>query len=342
MSHELDMSRGEAAIAYRGELPWHGYGNTIEPNDSIETIQKKANLDWTVEASPSMFEVPGAKESDDPVIKRYDNRVILYRSDNFKPLSQVSESNYKVRQPGDILGAFRQIVSSGEFEIEVAGALQGGAKVWALAKRVGGAGTLGADIIKPYLLMLDSYDGSTATTLRATTVRVVCANTVRFSELLDKETQVKSKHSQEFDPDKMMHNLGAYDSAFARFMESMKAMAGVKMTDKKLERFFSRLYAPEALAKVENWQTCGLDFDKISTNAQNVIADLLNLSKDCPGSNLPSANGTLYGALQTVTYYQDHEARTKGGKRWESATIGNGDRMKSDALHLALETIGAA
>lgn len=333
MAHELDMSNGKAAIAYRGDVPWHGYGDVIGENDSLETIRKKAGLDWEVKATQSQYQVDG--ETLD-----FDNRVILYRSDNKKALSQVSASNYKVRQPAEILEFFRELTTANEFQIEVAGALHEGRKVWALASRKDSVGSIGKDYIKPYILLVDSYDGTHATTARWTSVRVVCQNTLSFSAV-DKATQVKQKHSQHFDIDRMHDGLGEFDEGFKAYMESLRAMSKVKFTDKMMERFFARIYAPDAFEDVDSWRGGKMDYDKVSTNKKNNIADLLNLVSDNPGGYLPSASGTLYGALQTVTYFQDHEARTKGDKRWESATIGNGNRTKDEAFDLAMQLMAA-
>lgn len=334
MSHELDFSTGSAAIAYRGDdVPWHGFGNVIMEGDSIETIQEKAALNWTVDPTPSLYMFDGK-------LRTVPNRVQLVRSDTGESLSEMSGSNYKIRQPSEILGFFKGLTENNGLQINVAGALHGGKKVWALAERVGMGGTIGEDLIKPYILLIDSYDGTHATTARWTSVRVVCQNTLSFSEK-DRKTQVKRKHSQEFDIEGMHLELGEFDESFKAYIEAMQAMAKVKISDKTLERYFGKLYAPDAFADESKWlKGPAPDFAKVSTNKRNTIADLLNLVRDNPGASLASADTTLYGALQTVTYFHDHEARTKGNKRWESATVGAGNRMKDAARELAYDMLG--
>lgn len=49
------------------------------------------------------------------------------------PLSVVS-NRYKVVQPKDVLHFYKDLVSAGGFELETAGVLKGGRKLWALAK----------------------------------------------------------------------------------------------------------------------------------------------------------------------------------------------------------------
>jgi hypothetical protein len=40
MAHELDFSTGQAAIAYTGRVPWHGYGEPMQDNLPLEVWSK--------------------------------------------------------------------------------------------------------------------------------------------------------------------------------------------------------------------------------------------------------------------------------------------------------------
>jgi hypothetical protein len=119
-------------------------------------------------------------------------------------------------------------------------------------------------------------------------------------------------------------------------------MSQVKMTSDTLKRFFAKLYSPKALKSEDNWLKTELDFDRdgVTSNQRNNVAQLLEIFRDSPGSNLSSADNTLFGALNSVTFYQDHAARTKNDLRWESATIGQGNRIKDKAMELAVSMIG--
>lgn len=362
MAHELDFSRGHAAIAFAGkDVPWHGYGNAIEKHMSPEEICKAAYLDFEVMKSPVEYEIANpnfnkaekVSETNPLTIKtNFENRAVVYRSDTGDALSVMSENSYTPAQPIELINGLFEVTKGSGFSIDVVGALRGGKVVWALAKRDAEPGQLGSDIILPYVLLKTSYDGSYARAAAMTSVRVVCANTLGFSAQEEKRTGkiTKQRNSSEFTLEKanqLFDKLGEFDNAFKTYMETMRAMTQVKMTDNKLARFFTRIYAPDAWASEEhlnNWTRAPMsELDNCSTNKKNTIQALLDLVRDNPGSNLPSANGTLFGALQTVTYFQDHAARSKEenglSKRWESATIGQGARMKADALELATSLI---
>lgn len=365
MSHALDFSRGKAAIAYnaKGGKPWHGLGEA-KPEGvewSLDDWVSNAGLDFEVVKAPAIYQVPNPNFDREKVTQRfgkfydennkviepmltrpYENRAVLYRSDTLEPLSVMSESHYTPAQPRDLLAGLMDLTKGSGFEMEVAGALKGGKVVWGLAKRIDGHGDIAGDVIKPYVLLLNSYDGTYARTGRLTSVRVVCQNTVSLSGMMDGATTAKQRNSAEFSLEKanlLFDALGEFDSAFAQYLDASRAMAKVTMTSDSLRRFFTKLYAPKAFADEENWKNSPIDFDKATKNAENNVATLETLFRDSPGSNLESAERSLWGALNAVTFYHDHAARTKGDKRWESATLGNGNRAKDKALELAMSLI---
>lgn len=338
MAHELDFSKGFAAIAIGAgtDAPWHGLVNEyLLPTDSPEQAAIKSGLDWRVEKAPVTYL---ADINGEATPLSFDNRAVMYRSDTGAALSVMSDSHYVPAQPLDLIRGLYEATKGSGFVIDCLMSLKGGKVISALARREAEPGQLGDDIHLPYLGIMTSFDGTFARQANLTAIRRVCMNTVRFS-LSDSQTQTaKQRNSREFTIEKandLFDKLGEFDAGFQNYMETMRLMTKVKMSDDKLGRFFAKLYAPDVFDNSDKWQNSAMDWGNVSTNKKNVIADLLNFTDDSPGSTLPSAAGTLYGAFNAVTYYQDHEARTKGDKRWESASLGNGARMKESALELA-------
>jgi phage/plasmid-like protein (TIGR03299 family) len=101
-------------------------------------------------------------------------------------------------QPRDILEFYRDLTERSGFELETAGSLKGGRKIWALA-RTGQTGLLkGNDRTNAYVLLATACDGTMATTAQFTSVRVVCNNTLAVA--LNGQTQsVKVSHRSVFD-----------------------------------------------------------------------------------------------------------------------------------------------
>lgn len=338
MSHGLDFTKGRAAMAFRGsKLPWHGFGQSMPEGEdwTLEEWQRQAGADFEVVPVPSQYEWNGE-------VRTVPNRVQLVRSDTGASLSEMSGNKYKIHQPAELFAFFKSLTDEkGDFQMRTAGVLHDGKKLWAMAERKDGAQEIGSGLIKPYLLLCGSFDGTMATTGRFTSVEVVCQNTLAFSAAIDGDTEARQRHVSDFDVEKMQIDLGAFDEGFAQYCEKLRAMAKLKMTDDMAGRFFTKLYSPEAFKDEKKWQRSGMSFDDVSTNKQNVIADLIGFYQDNLGVELEGNKQTLFGALRTVTFYHDHEARSHGNKRWESATIGNGNRKKNEALELALSVIAS-
>ena len=125
MAHEIE------SMAFVDATPWHGLGNQLTPQQPIEVWQREAGMDWNINESEVMYSVSGG---DGLHLKSNPDSKVLFRSDNFNPLSVVSK-RYQVVQPAEVLEFYRDLASVGGFEMETAGVLKGGKKLWALAKR---------------------------------------------------------------------------------------------------------------------------------------------------------------------------------------------------------------
>jgi len=147
MAHEIDHSTGRPAIAYVGEAPWHELGEKLPERQSIETWLKAARLQWELKRLPVQYLVDGR-------LRTMDDRFVLVRSDNQAALSVVS-SDYQIVQPKEVLEFYRGLVESFGYTLETAGALDGGRKVWALAKTpiVDTVDSVGGDVLAAYVLL---------------------------------------------------------------------------------------------------------------------------------------------------------------------------------------------
>ena len=205
--HELDFTRGQAAIAYRGATPWHGLGESILPQDSIDDIRIKAGLDYDVVKTPVQYgyEKLGPDMLREIRTRTSKDRCVLHRSDTGDDLSVVS-NKYQVVQPRQIVEFYRNLVEQYGFEIEVVGALKGGRKVWALANTGNAFQLRDRDDVKGYLLLATSYDGTMATQARFTSVRVVCNNTLSLASSQGR-ADVTVPHSTTFDASKVQLDL---------------------------------------------------------------------------------------------------------------------------------------
>jgi len=323
MAHEIDFSTGTAAMAYTGETPWHGLGFQLPETASIEEWRQAAQLEWEARTAELEYAVRGlAGDIRIPV----PDRLVLFRSDTNQPLSIVSP-HYKPVQPAEVLEFFRELVTEiGGFRIETAGALQGGKKVWALARAPKAAVIGKNDVVARYLLLATSYDLSMPTTVQQTSVRVVCMNTLRMS-LANKA--LRTIHMHEWNPTAAKRELGL-DGEWNEFIKAMEALTFIgPLEDTFVEKFYQDNLFTEG-DRSRPWFS--------EAGANRLVGRLMDIYHEGPGAELDSARGTLYGAVQAATRYYDHQHRTRStDNRLDRAWFGRGAEIKDRVFQAALD-----
>ncbi|CAG9257973.1 Mycobacteriophage Barnyard protein gp56 [Burkholderia diffusa] len=315
-------------MAYTGQDPWHSIGNKLEPNLSLDTWKRAAGMDWRIEEAEVRFVASGNRNLGS--IHAFPEQKVLYRSDTKMPLSVVS-ARYQVVQPEQILEFYRDLTEVGGFQLETAGVLKEGRKLWALA-RTGQSGTLkGKDEIDGYLLLATACDGTLATTAQFTSVRVVCNNTLQIA-LGDSMGVVKVPHRSQFDAAAVKRQLGIAVSSWDAFMVRTKALAERKITDSTAEAF---------LRRVLTYSTANLpDRETVAVNERAIKAVAQLYAGRGKGADLPSASGTAWGLLNAVTEYVDHHRRARtDDHRLDAAWFGAGATLKQRAWDEAMKLV---
>ena len=59
MSHDIDDSTGQPAMAYVGAEPWHGLGEKLPPGQPIEVWRQAARLGWQIQMMPVQYQFEG-------------------------------------------------------------------------------------------------------------------------------------------------------------------------------------------------------------------------------------------------------------------------------------------
>lgn len=340
MAHELDFSKGQAAIAFRGQVPWHGLGESILPEDSVDDIRIKAGLDYDVVKTPVEYTrrvIPMATDSDAlvPVTEVSSDKCVLYRSDTGTDLSVVS-TKYQVVQPRQIVDFYRDLTERFGFQLEVVGALKGGRKVWALANTGNAFQLRDRDEVRGYLLLATSYDGTMATQARFTSVRVVCNNTLTLADAQGR-AEVTVPHSTKFDADQVKLDLkiGQPWEEFQR--------ASAQMTNRIVSRDETVMFLLDVFHQLGNKEAIEETYADEKRRAQ-IDKTLERLQKalfESPGAQLASARGTLWGALQAVTFDVDHQLPSRStDTRLDKAWFGTGAAIKQRAWNRALAMVG--
>ncbi|MGQ3179567.1 MAG: DUF932 domain-containing protein [Blastomonas fulva] len=300
-------------------------GHVLEPHQSLEAWAQKASMNWTIKEAPVRFkaEEGGAAES----LHLYESQKVLYRSDSKQPLSVVS-SRYQVVQPLEVLEFYRDLTEISGYELETAGVLKGGRKFWALARTGREAVLKGSDLVRGYLLLATSCDGSIATIATPTTIRVACENSLTAA-LGTAQGAVKVSHSTAFDADAVKRELGVAVAGWDEFMFRMRTLADRKVKASEASGFFLKV-----LCNAER-EAAG-DQKLFNERALKKVQGLYD--GQGRGADLSSAKNTAWGLLNAVTEFVDHERRARNDDyRLDSAWFGQGAALKDRALKIALE-----
>lgn len=310
-------------MAFQGSTPWHGLGNQLSPHQPIEVWAQQAGMDWEIREAAVRF----ASEHDTNVtsIHTFPENKVLFRSDTNAPLSVVSQ-RYQVVQPSSILEFYRDLTEQSGFELETAGVLKGGRKIWALARTGQSTALRGRDEMNGYVLLATACDGTLATTAQFTSIRVVCNNTLAVA-LAGGAQAVKVPHSTSFDPDAVKRQLGISVSSWDDFMYRMKGLSERKVKSVEAERYFLRVFSDQSLSSKSLGQA----------NERAMSKALELFQGRGKGADLDSSKGTAFGLLNAVTEFVDHERRARSiDHRLDSAWFGQGAAIKHKALEQAV------
>ena len=162
------MPANVESMFYVRKVPWHGLGTMVMEAPTSEAALRLAGLDWNVIQRPIVTEdgipIPGFKAN----LREMDEKVLGVVTDR-----------YKVVQNTDAFSFTDSLVGEG-VKYETAGSLQGGRRTWLLAK-LPQRYIISGDEITPYLVFMNSHDGSGSIKVAMTPVRIVCENTLNLA-----------------------------------------------------------------------------------------------------------------------------------------------------------------
>lgn len=255
MAHEIEAH--DNVVLHR-EAAWHGLGIVVQDAPTPREALKIAGLDWDVEQWAI-----SATNGENLRIAAPDH-LMNVRSDIQKPLGVVSRW-YRPIQNRDLADFCELLAEQGDtVKIESAGSIRNGSKVWFLLKGESFS-VRGKDEVAPYILVSNGHDGNTALRCTATSVRVVCSNTLHMvipqfengrvsranpaSFVANHIGDVKEKVAQ------AKAVLGLYGRSLDATREMIDAAAAKDVTREDVQRFFLECYTR--------------DFGPIPSNAAN-------------------------------------------------------------------------
>ena len=162
------MAANVETMFYVRETPWHGLGTRVMEAPSSKEALGLAGLDWKVVQEPVYTQA-------EELIEGYKANV----RDTDRKILGVVTNRYRIIQNEEAFGFTDALLGEG-VRYETAGSLQGGRKVWLLA-RLPHEYIISGERISPYLVFSNAHDGSGAVRVALTPIRVVCNNTLNLA-----------------------------------------------------------------------------------------------------------------------------------------------------------------
>jgi phage/plasmid-like protein (TIGR03299 family) len=312
------MAHMVETMAYAGEVPWHGLGVRVPADLHPTQMLQKAGLDWTVRKVPAYADVAGQRVAV--------GRSALVRDSDDSILDVVSD-DWNVLQNAEAFEFFHDFVANGDMEMHTAGSLRDGQLVWALAKVNDGFELFKGDQVDSYLLFSNPHKYGWSIDVRFTPIRVVCNNTLTLSLNTSSKNFVKVSHRRQFDGDMVKETLGIAKEKLATYREMAQFLGGKRYTAPKLVEYFKNVFPV----------TGGPEKKKEMSISASKALDVVHTQ---PGAQF--AEGSWWSAVNAVTYMVDHKLGRNQDNRLTSAWFGQGKKVKTDALELAMKYAEAA
>ena len=171
------------------------------------------------------------------------------------------------------------------------------------------------DILEKYILLVNSHDGSAAVTMRPTTVRVVCNNTLTgaLGQRVDREWRTYHRGDVMQQVNEARDTLDLHEAHFELMMRGIERMAAGQMEEDH-EDFYRDLFAiPEDI--------------EVATSPRVKAVERLY------AEGRGNAGETRWDMFNAVTEWVDHE-RGSDASRLASAWFGSGVNVKRRAWDL--------
>jgi len=174
MAHEINSNDG---LVLADKTAWHGLGTVVSSAPNPFAALRIAGMEWDVLESETItgtFNV-GAEQ----IKVGTDQSKMLVRSDDYTVLGTVGADYQPIQNStlAELAYAFRKAGEDTGVQVESAGSIRGGRKVWMLLRAPSIDMTGTGDEAVPYLMLGNSHDGTMALRILPTSIRVVCSNT---------------------------------------------------------------------------------------------------------------------------------------------------------------------
>lgn len=327
MAHELEQYGDQTAFVSAREDAWHRLGTVLPDSFTAEEAMKHAHLaDWDVRKQP-VYTSDILSTQALPIKDRY----ATVRTNPFTKQSEVLGivgSKYTPIQNEEHAELLNTLVDQSGANFETAGSIKGGTQTFMTMRLPESIMVGGVDEVRPYIIALNSHDGSMAFQFLISPIRVVCANT-QAAALRNAKSRFSVKHTKNGTQSIIAQAREALGMTYG-YLTEFETRA-VRMADESLSIDQFRKVAERLLPIHE--EATDLVKGRIA-GEQTKLTALFEIS-----DTMKDIRGTAWAGYQAVTEYLDHY-RSVSGKDTNQSSIyralqvanGNSEELKSKAF----------
>lgn len=296
------------------EKAWHAKGVTLGRQFTAAEAIEYANLNYEVQKIP-LYTDDGQKIE----------RCATIRTDldahNPDRILGVVGLAYQIVQNRDAFAFFDEIVQQDLAIYTSVGVLGHGEKIFLVAKLPLDY-WVEKDKFETFVTLVSGHDGMNALRVFATSVRVVCMNTLNMA-LKQTKLSVSLRHTRNVH-DRLLEApaiLGLVDSKFRETQNLFQALASRPITVPLFNQYVEELFPSE------------------NPNTRTLAhRESITLLLDDPLNTTDGIKHTYYAAFQSLVQYVDYNKPLRANKdRFEDKMFSGGASLKRRALSLALD-----
>lgn len=224
------MAANVETMFYTRTKPWHGLGTMVMETPTSKAALELAGLDWkviqkalkTADGIPVMGFKANVRDTDEQVLG-------------------VVTDRYQIVQNEEAF-AFTDALLGEGVTYETAGSLQNGRRTWILAK-LPQRYIISGDEITPYLVFMNSHDGTGAIKAAMTPIRVVCQNTLNLA-LNTAKRSWSTNHTGDIKGkmEDARYTLLYADKYMAELGKTIDALNQKKLSDRQVYAYIDELF----------------------------------------------------------------------------------------------------
>lgn len=309
---------------------FNSIGTNVDGLSTDEAINQ-SNLNWTVSKRPIF--VLSENDQDWHGTNKF---FATTRDDNDHILGVVGP-DYQVVQNQELMYLCERLQGS-DVKIETAGSFNNGSRVFVQMR--GNAFDVGSknDVNIPMTLFTNGHDGQWPLSSLPTSIRVICQNTLNMALKQGKKNNmlISLKHTGNIQ-DRLESMIQAIENWKYRtndFQTKANDLARKEVNTEFVQKFWTHVY----MNMFGNIHDSPMNDDQVADN-KAAISTLIKWSNTFD-SEVKHSGANLWTAMNSVTYWLDHQQIYRGEKKHENRfndiLFGKGAKEKVDVMNATL------